>query len=207
MDEDNEKQPSSLHDTSYHGLIRWSIGACGVLLFFAITFVIFGRLDSPLHLINPQHDADGFDTMGCGNSTQEARDASCLYDVMAAAWVPRPCYQAAVADRYLAMHPWKFYADAEGTSEIPLQSVKNGDYNHMWTSNAFHVAHCLYAWERYLIAVDENLPFDSQAKVAHHAQHCSMFAMNENITREAVQTEIKIAYFSCFGTQHRPNGS
>ena len=102
-----------------------------------------------------------------------------------------------MADRYLAKHPWKFYADPEGKDEIEFKEVQNGDFVHMWTSNAFHVAHCLYAWERYLVAIDSGLPVDSQASVAHHAAHCSMFVMNENITREAVQTEIKVAYFSC----------
>ena len=145
----------------------------------------------------PQENENTFLRLDCGNSIPEARGKSCLYDVMAAAWVPEPCYQPAVADRYLAMHPWKFYADPEGKDEIEIKEVQNGDYVHMWTSNAFHVAYCLYAWERYLVAIDSGLPVNSQASVAHHAAHCSMFAMNDNITREAVQTEIKVAYFSC----------
>ena len=173
----------------------WIIGACSIMLMFTITFLTLGRIEPSL--TNPYGRENTSIHVDCGNNTHKAREMSCHYDIMAIAWIPEPCYQSAIANRYLDMYAWKFYAGPDNESEIPFEAIKNGDYTHMWTSNLFHVAHCLYARERYLAAVYNGLPIDSQAKVTHYASDCTMFSVNEIITREAVQTEVEVVYLSC----------
>ena len=52
--------------------------------------------------------------LDCGYSPSEARAKDCVYDVMMQDWVPQPCYDAILTEKYLAMGNWTWYGDGDG---------------------------------------------------------------------------------------------
>ena len=44
--------------------------------------------------------------LDCGGNPSEARAKGCIYDVMMQDWVPEPCYDSVLTERYLANHNW-----------------------------------------------------------------------------------------------------
>lgn len=136
-------------------------------------------------------------SLDCGNSTADAKAKGCIYDLMASGWLPPSCYQQQLSERYLATDKWKFYTEDGGQgTQLSYEMAKQGQFDAMYVSNGFHIAHCLYGWERYSAARKNNLPIDRQAKALHHATHCSDFIL-QYPNHNSINTSIVSSYFTC----------
>ena len=56
--------------------------------------------------------------LDCGHSPEEARAKGCVYDVMMQDWVPLPCYDAALTEKYLKEGNYTWYADGDGKTTL-----------------------------------------------------------------------------------------
>lgn len=175
----------------HHGYMCWILSACSLLLIFRITFLLLGNIETTSATMSPPANNHNFPDTANGNDTDY------LFDIMAVGWVPAHCYKSVIADKYLALHSWKYYADPESKTQIPFDTMKTGEYTHIWTSTAFNIAHCLYIYDRQLIAKDDDLSAGSEVDVARHTGQCRELSTNQETTQEAVLVEIEVEYFSC----------
>jgi hypothetical protein len=202
------------------------IGLCAVTLLFGLIFVAFDTLDlTTLDIPTPQTDTGHHRNetsskpgtssghANCGNSVEEARSLGCIYDMMGQSWIPAPCYQPAISEKYFTLSNWTYWTPMSSALEtdraargrdnflqLPAAEVAKGTYQFLWTTNEFHVAHCLYAWELYMNAVEKGLVVDTQARGSRHAAHCSRFAFfvaSGDYDKDAIETEIKVGFHKC----------
>ncbi|KAH8880819.1 hypothetical protein GQ53DRAFT_754785 [Thozetella sp. PMI_491] len=181
---------------------RWVAILCVSILLAGSALLVIAQsamlVNPQLGSINTMGSAEALGPMDCGNSTAEAKAKGCVYDLMASGWMPQPCYQKEISDKYLARDEWKFYSEEGGgvENEISYDMAKEGRFDRYYTTNGFHVGHCLYGWERYWFAVEHDLPVDKQAKMPYHSRHCSEYIMS-NLKHDSVKTLVISAYFAC----------
>jgi len=80
----------------------------------------------------------------CGNSTSEARADGCRFDIMMHSWVPQECYDEQLSEEYIASNDFQLFSDAEATIEVPLDVVRLGEFDELYTGLSHHVLHCTY---------------------------------------------------------------
>lgn len=126
----------------------------------------------------------------CGNSSTEARDHCCVFDLLTNSWMPKYCadpytddeYRAWVTEANRELGSWAFYHDQKAewqvTSEEELSDMVG---KHVWTTTENHLAHCVFLARRMHRLVTGEI-----AAVAHntfaHTMHCTKAVL------EALQT-------------------
>ncbi|KAH7378563.1 hypothetical protein BKA64DRAFT_631966 [Cadophora sp. MPI-SDFR-AT-0126] len=114
----------------------------------------------------------------CGNSTSEAREQGCRFDVMMHSWVPAPCYDEQLSEEYIQANGFKFFSDPEATVEVPMEVVRRGEFEMLYTGLSHHVLHCTYIWRLLSLSVTEGRPFDSLSSSEDHTGHCSAILLH-----------------------------
>ncbi|KAH7318923.1 hypothetical protein BKA65DRAFT_409260, partial [Rhexocercosporidium sp. MPI-PUGE-AT-0058] len=84
----------------------------------------------------------------CGNTARIARSRGCVFDVMFFGWIPAPCMNVEMQDRYIAERTWEWYEDYAMTKRLPVDVVRAGEYRWVFSSRSYHIAHCIYTWEK-----------------------------------------------------------
>jgi len=112
--------------------------------------------------------------ISCGHSPHEAIDRGCVFDIMSAVWLPKPCYNSTFATEVAAIHhadiqpgslhfspktgvsmrnfTWHADESLSPESYIPLNRLENffldkydrGERLIAYSIENFHVAHCMY---------------------------------------------------------------
>lgn len=177
--------------------ILWASTAVTILILSTVllTFPVLFRGVCPTEAINRQETR--IPQLHCGSSPAEAQNRSCVFDLMASAWVPQECHQPALEQKYLTSRHWEFSQDKKRDVLLDADELGHGDRVVWWTSNEFHFAHCLYTWERWSQAVENGLPVDDQILDRVHTAHCSKMMRDPNVSSSAFETMVKLAYFSC----------
>ena len=80
--------------------------------------------------IDSSNDLDG-EVLECGNTPEEARKKGCVYDVMMQDWVPEPCYDGLLTERFLASGNFTWYADDKGNI-MPDEEMRKGNHHAAW---------------------------------------------------------------------------
>lgn len=135
--------------------------------------------DPTLHYPNPPQP-DGMltnFTTFCGSTARMAQSRGCVFDVMSFAWLPAHCVDIQMMERYISERTWEWYADYDMTQQMSVDVVRQGEYKWMFSNQSYHIAHCVYTWERqkrFLFAQKrEDAPWIDQGSfVAHHTTHC-----------------------------------
>lgn len=118
----------------------------------------------------------------CGHSPHQARERGCVFDIMSAVWIPRPCYHEEFAKAAAAMHhaanatldysprravsmsnfTWHSDESLSPESYIPLEELEQffidkydrGERLIAYSIENFHVAHCLYMFRAALRSME-----------------------------------------------------
>ncbi len=125
------------------------------------------------HLEDKVSDPDSLvgKILDCGHSPTEARDRGCVYDVMMQDWVPEPCYDSLLTERYLAEGNYTWYADFEGNI-MTDEEMRKGEHHEAWMTGDYHKAHCIFAWEKLIRAMRHNRPLSQELVSYDHVLHC-----------------------------------
>ncbi|KAK7754600.1 hypothetical protein SLS62_003383 [Diatrype stigma] len=100
----------------------------------------------------------------CGETVAEARANGCVYDSLAAAWLPPHCRSEAITAEFEAAGPlppdrwgntWGYWADQNQTQALTVEEVsllpeaaRRGEPAHFFATHEWHVLHCVYYWRK-----------------------------------------------------------
>lgn len=116
-----------------------------------------------------------FSPLPCGNTPSEALSRGCHFDMVATAWLPPRCIDTELMNEFMSEHPWRFYSDQQGAQPLPDDPDTLGSYadGRIWTTNRWHVAHCLYMWRKLNRALVRGWMTDAETVQQRHTDHCS----------------------------------
>ena len=136
--------------------------------------------------------------LDCGYSPSEARAKGCVFDVMMQDWVPEPCYDGVLTERYLAEGNWTWYADGDGKVIISDEDMRKGEHGGAWMASSYHQAHCIFSWAKTVRALRNNEPISQELLSYDHVLHCSMGALSDkHVTDEGVGVLAPTNYAKC----------
>ncbi|KAM0285791.1 hypothetical protein ACHAQH_001253 [Verticillium albo-atrum] len=130
----------------------------------------------------------------CGNSTQEAKEAGCQYDILLNNWVPEQCLDQEFIDEYRDDQSWAAFSDKEMTKQISVDDMAEVDF--YYTSRRDHVNHCAMMWKKqFYVLFDEAKAFDTIVASPGHTDHCAQFLMDapEDDWKGPTRTEMGFA--------------
>jgi hypothetical protein len=144
----------------------------------------------------------------CGNSSEEARAADCIFDLSVAAWLPPSCFDAGLNAEFMALGPWDFYLsnssewdlrNAPANQRVLLPDVDAiADSNEsMWTDRRYHIVHCAFSWKLMHKAVQRGQKTEETLHSYHHTQHCAQALVNTSVPVDAIITRVEISFPAC----------
>lgn len=137
-------------------------------------------------MYRPDTLSPGLNLCDCGKDTREARAKGCVYDSLAAAWLPHYCRDDELTAEFDRAGPgpdgaWSYFADEQGT--IPMnksQIAALGDTEGaFWCTREWHVAHCLFYWEKYWRMRDTGIVMEKRFDYKEHIHHCRHLALKK----------------------------
>ncbi|MCJ1444131.1 MAG: hypothetical protein MMC23_004632 [Stictis urceolatum] len=121
----------------------------------------------------------------CGKSIAEARSMGCVYDSLAAAWLPRECRDDELTAEFDSAGPgpngeWPYFADAEGKRPITVEQVAAmGDTFDFWYSTKeWHVVHCNFYWQKRFRMRQTGTIMERRNDHIAHVKHCGMVVLD-----------------------------
>lgn len=108
----------------------------------------------------------------CDTSPNEAVARGCRFDVMSSSWLPSRCIDSELMEQFTNSHSWTWYADINGTTVEPCESVSAGNHDRLFVTQGFHLYHCTYMWRKMHRAVLSATPLDGYIGDYHHTTHC-----------------------------------
>ncbi|KAH7389203.1 hypothetical protein BKA64DRAFT_680037 [Cadophora sp. MPI-SDFR-AT-0126] len=146
------------------------------------------------YLNPPQPDAilTSYNT-SCGNTARIARSRGCVFDVMSFSWVPAECVDEEMQERYMAERTWDLYEDYYLTKRLSMDVVRAGEYRWLFSSQSYHIAHCVYSWEKqgkFLFAKnrEDEKWIDWGSFSSHHTTHCVDYILKRHLEPNKVST-------------------
>lgn len=133
----------------------------------------------------------------CGGNPGEAREKGCVYDVMMQDWVPEPCYDSVLTEKYLAEGNWTWYGDGDGNTTIPDEVMRKGEHGAAWMSTSYHKAHCVFSWIKIIRALRNNRGISQELLSYDHVLHCSMGALKAREGDEGLGVRAPTNYAKC----------
>lgn len=142
----------------------------------------------------------------CGKSLKEARSRNCTFDTLATAWLPPHCRDDDLTAAFDRAGPgpngtWSYFADSLGEvqlqhSEIGALAEKNKTF---WASKRWHVAHCLFYWQKYTRMRSTGVIMEERFDNLDHVQHCTGLIMEEDPTLDNYLIEVPVVMNSSIG--------
>ncbi|KAK2733562.1 hypothetical protein CKAH01_08357 [Colletotrichum kahawae] len=96
----------------------------------------------------------------CGDTIEEARANGCVYDSLAAAWLPPHCRSAKLTAEFESLGPnepdttgntWGYWHDQNQTHPMTLEEVsqlpeaaRRGQHARFFTTHEWHLVHCVF---------------------------------------------------------------
>lgn len=191
---DDSSLPSSQHQgTHHHPYLTAVARATTVLLATWGAISLCLQLFSLLHPDAPNPDVYRPSTLpvdrnlcDCGTTTADALARNCVYDSLAAAWLPPYCRDNELTATFDRSGPgpdgaWPYFADANGTVAInKTQIAALGEGERVfYSSRDWHIAHCLFYWEKTIRMRDTGAVMERRFDRVAHARHCRRLAMNK----------------------------
>lgn len=135
--------------------------------------------------------------LDCGHSPEEARAKGCVYDVMMQDWVPLPCYDGPLTEKYLKQGNYTWYGDGQGDTTISDEVMAKGEHGRAWMSTAYHKDHCVFSWLKIVRALRNRQPLSQELLSYDHVMHCSMGALKESSSDEGLGVSAPTNYARC----------
>jgi hypothetical protein len=138
----------------------------------------------------------------CGGGPEEARNNGCIFDVMMQDWVPAPCYDDALTQRYLKEGNWTWYRSGDANDTMTDEEMALGEHGDAWMSSSYHKAHCIFSWDKTVRALRNNQPISQELLSYDHVLHCSMQTFNGVEVDENIGVRAPTNYAKCalYGT-------
>ncbi|KAI1203433.1 hypothetical protein F5X97DRAFT_318086 [Nemania serpens] len=134
----------------------------------------------------PETLPPGLSNCLCGHTKDEALSFGCVYDSLAAAWLPRACRDDALTSKFDHAGPgpggaWNYFLDSNGT--VPLSKAEIAELGPQggafWTTAAWHVAHCVFYWQKYKRMGETGVIMEARFDTLPHVKHCGKLMMNK----------------------------
>ncbi|OTA98094.1 hypothetical protein M426DRAFT_17768 [Hypoxylon sp. CI-4A] len=157
--------------------------AAVLILLSGLLATVFIRSSSfgPRRSGSSSSGADAFHCGGTSNTTAEARELGCVFDILSYSWTPRPCFEEATASEFGAWlrepqrqrGPFPFFYDLEGRHRVAdeealAEMTSGGDANAtsttttttttmmIYTTAEEQLAHCVFMMRRIHRAAESN---------------------------------------------------
>lgn len=99
---------------------------------------------------------------------------------------------------FLALESWEWFSDPLGTRPVPLEAIQEGDVALVYVSWRYHIAHCVFMWQKMHRALENGGMIDAYIGNYNHTSHCGHVLMRmENGTRGALNTIIQRKFVGC----------
>lgn len=171
--------------------IIWALGIISLLTIFVFTPRPWQETK---HYTALDPKAPG---LSCGNSSAEAMEAGCLFDIMSFTWSWPACFDQQLMDEFLLHSNWTWWFDAEGGMSVPSSEVAAGHHSELYVTWEYHLVHCTYMWKKMHQAILQGRPLDSYIANLNHTLHCEMMLLKERKSLSERNTIIKVKYPSC----------
>ena len=130
----------------------------------------------------------------CGTTHIEAMENGCIFDEMAFQYTPPACFEAELlaatidptsflAPEAAGIFPWyRWHNFTEPVAQDPAELSR---YNYLWTTNDWHITHCLYMWRLTNHAVnrvasgEKGVYVLEDAIAGGHVSHCNMLVSDK----------------------------
>ncbi|KAI0149863.1 hypothetical protein F4776DRAFT_603600 [Hypoxylon sp. NC0597] len=127
----------------------------------------------------------GLNLCDCGRTIREALLRDCVYDTLSTAWLPPYCRDDKLTAEFDQAGPgpegaWEYFADKEGKTPLNRTQVAalgeiGGSF---WASRDWHIAHCLFYWQKYYRMRDTGIVLEKRFDSLHHVKHCGRLIRN-----------------------------
>ncbi|EME47703.1 hypothetical protein DOTSEDRAFT_112797, partial [Dothistroma septosporum NZE10] len=122
----------------------------------------------------------------CGNSSTEARDKGCKFDIMLTMWVPADCLDQQdreLMEDYLEKHKYlqNMYWDDKLTIPATEKQIRSGDHDYAYITTDFHWVHCQYLWQRQMGSWIDRRPIVRGIWDKEHTKHCGALMQNHTL--------------------------
>ena len=138
----------------------------------------------------PEETTSKFDLgnqiLDCGGNFVQAREKGCIYDVMMQLWIPEPCLDLTLSERFLADGNWTWWADPEATEVISDERIALGEHEVTYVEADYHATHCMYAWELLVRGLRTQKPIIEPLISYDHAVHCRHKALKAHDSHGAI---------------------
>ena len=135
--------------------------------------------------------------LDCGGNPEEAREKGCVFDVMMQDWVPEPCYDSVLTERYLAEGNYTWYADGQGETTLSDEEMRKGEHGGAWMSTSYHKAHCIFSWMKTIRALRNERGISQELLSYDHVMHCGHGALTQDSNDRGLGVKAPTNYAKC----------
>ncbi|CZR65704.1 uncharacterized protein PAC_15604 [Phialocephala subalpina] len=136
--------------------------------------------------------------VNCGNSTKEARELNCKFDVLLNHWVPAPCLDQDFIEEYQDDDSWTAFADEAMTQKLTTVG-EMAERDVYYTSVRDHINHCGTLWKKQFFAFFEEHPaLDSIVTSPGHTDHCAQYLMDVREMKGNPATKVEVGFAGCW---------
>ncbi|EXF81315.1 hypothetical protein CFIO01_00977 [Colletotrichum fioriniae PJ7] len=158
----------------------------------------------------------------CGETIAEARANGCVYDSLAAAWLPPHCRSPELTTEFESLGPnepdtmgntWGYWHDKNQTHPMTLEEVsqlpeaaRHGQHARFFTTHQWHLVHCVFYWRKMWEAArcsrgvvgascgkDGMLVIEKRYDTLMHINHCmTMFLMRDPLDHIAAEAGVAL---------------
>ncbi|KZF21983.1 hypothetical protein L228DRAFT_268489 [Xylona heveae TC161] len=140
-------------------------------------------------------------TAHCGTTPEEAQDRGCFWDIMSFGWMHPSCFDQEESARWAAEYgPWEWYTErpSNATDLRPLTADELPHTPVVWTTQGYHVQHCLYVLKMIHLAAMAESPVSNEGIELGHTDHCTKLIANpELVDYGEVNTRVHLLFVQC----------
>ncbi|KAJ9606920.1 hypothetical protein H2200_008931 [Cladophialophora chaetospira] len=115
----------------------------------------------------------------CGTTVQEARSLHCVYDEVAAAFLPPHCIDIELSTEFKNAGngpngTWNYYGSPDSLQTItPTEAAElAGTHQLVWVTRQWHIMHCAYYWQKERKARAGKVCLETRFASEGHVSHC-----------------------------------
>ncbi|GFF46653.1 hypothetical protein IFM51744_08151 [Aspergillus udagawae] len=177
-----------------------SIALCAAAIAFLAVEIQWHSVTPYTQSLYPQSKSQKYT---CGNSTEEAKQRGCTFDILSMNWLPEQCPRDETQEfiDYSANETWVYYRDRH--AEHPIKSTDElselGD-KFWWSTQREHLVHCAFMILRLHKVLERGGKIDHLTGSFGHTKHCVMMLLDASKAdpeNDRVNTPGNIALGSC----------
>ncbi|KXH47894.1 hypothetical protein CNYM01_01412 [Colletotrichum nymphaeae SA-01] len=192
--------------------------ACRLLIVSLAAYGLYSLLTSD----SPSNSQPQGMSCNCGETIAEARANGCVYDSLAAAWLPPHCRSPELTAEFESLGPnepdttgntWGYWHDKNQTHPMTLEEVsqlpeaaRHGQHARFFTTHQWHLVHCVFYWRKMWEAArcsrgiagascgkDGMLVIEKRYDTLMHINHCmTMFLMRDPLDHIAAEAGVAL---------------